>query len=238
MELFARNNSFRCNFMLSNQFMSKYFFVLLVLLINQNLFSQNQKNIEIAPKGLYAEIDVQRSNDLLKFLLQGEQEVKLKAAEEVLKNPNNYNPTVLFGLSQVLFNSDRKDEACFWFYVAQLRARYDANLCMDKTATSGLTVLNEKYGPEINQYAFKDINKLKETVAKVVSYVRANEENYDHRWMNLHGMDAIKASMEKGNSNKANQKELSQPKTNWKTIKEKTINDYFADFQEFLKSLK
>lgn len=218
--------------------MNKFKSALLLIFIGQSIFSQNQKNIEIAPKGLYAEIDVQRSNDLLKFLLKGEPEVKLKAAEEVLKNPNNYNPTVIFGLSQVLFNSVRKEEACFWFYVAQLRARYDANLCMDKTATSGLTVLNEQYGPEINQYAFKDLNKLKETVAKVVSYVRTNEENYDHRWMNLHGMDAIKASMEKGNSNRAHQKELSQPKANWKAIKEKTINDYYADFQEFLKSLK
>lgn len=218
--------------------MNKYLIVSLVLFISQNLFSQNQKNIELAPKGIYAEIDVQRSNDLLKFLLQGEQEVKLKAAEEVLKNPNNYNPTVLFGLSQVLFNSDRKDEACFWFYVAQLRARYDVNRCMDKTASSGLTVLNEQYGPEINQYAFKDINKLKETVTKVVSYVRSNEENYDHRWMNLHGMDAIKASLDKGDSKNTKTKELSQPKSQWKAIKEKTINDYFADFQEFLKSKK
>lgn len=218
--------------------MNKFTSALLLIFISQSIFSQNQKNIEIAPKGLYAEIDVQRSNDLLKFLLKGEPEVKLKAAEEVLKNPNNYNPTVLFGLSQVLFNSDRKDEACFWFYVAQLRARYDANLCMDKTATSGLTVLNEQYGPEINQYAFKDINKLKETVANVVGYVRTNEENYDHRWMNLHGMDAINASLDKGAGSKAKQKELSQPKANWKAIKEKTINDYYADFQVFLKNLK
>ncbi|MFN5848922.1 MAG: hypothetical protein ACK43K_10550, partial [Chitinophagales bacterium] len=182
--------------------MGRYFLALLILFINYSLFSQSTKNVEIAPKGIYAEINVQKSNDLLRFLLQGEKDVKSKAADEVLKSPNDYNPTVLFAVSEVLFNSDRQDLACFWFYVAQLRARYDANLCTDNTATSGLTVLNERYGPAINQYAFKDINKLKETVAKVVSYVRTNEENYDHRWMNLHGMDAIKASMEKGNSNK------------------------------------
>lgn len=218
--------------------MNKYTSALLLIFISQSIFSQNQKNIEIAPKGIYAEIDVERSNGLVRFLLQGDQEVKMKASEEVLKNPNIYNPTVLFALSQVLFNSDKKDQACFWFYVAQLRARYDANRCMDITATSGLAVLNEQYGAPINQYAFKDINKLKETVKSVVSFVKSNEENYDPRWMNLHGMDAINASLDKGDSKTTKTKELSQPKSEWKAIKEKTINNYFADFQEFLKSKK
>ncbi|MBL7790619.1 MAG: hypothetical protein JNL75_12390 [Chitinophagales bacterium] len=209
-----------------------------LLIWNYHAFTQNVKNIELAPKGVYAEVDVEVSNGLVNFLTRGEADVKQKAAEEVLKNPNNYNPTVLFALSQVLFNSDKKDQACFWFYVAQLRARYDANRCMDITATSGLAVLNEQYGTTINQYAFKDINKLKETVKSVVSFVRSNEENYDPRWMNLHGMDAINASLDKEDNKKTKQKELSQPKAEWKAIKEKTINDYFADFQEFLKSLK
>jgi hypothetical protein len=218
--------------------MYRFFIVLLVFFINQILFSQNTKNVEIAPKGIYAEIDVQRSNELLRFLIQGDQEVKSKASEEVIKNSNIYNPTVLFALSEVLFKSDKKDQACFWFYVAQLRARYDANRCMDKSATSGLAVLNEQYGPEINRYAFKDINKLKETVKNVVSFVRTNEEAYDHRWMNLHGMDAITASLDTAAVLKGKQKELSHPKAEWKAIKEKTINDYYANFQEFLKTFK
>lgn len=196
------------------------------------------KNIELAPTGVYAEIDVQKSNAILEFLMRGTEEVKMKAAEEVLKNPNSYNPTVLFALSEVIFKNEQKDSACFWFYVAQLRARYDANRCMDKTAASGLTILNERYGPAINQYAFKDIPKLKETVGKVVSFVRSNEEKYDHRWMNLHGMDAINASLNKEAGKKSAQKELSHPTSSWKKIKETTVNDYYTDFQEFLKKIK
>lgn len=56
--------------------------------------------------------------------------------------------------------------------------------------------------------------------------------------MNLHGMDAIKASLEKGNSKSTKQKELSEPRASWAAIKEKTINDYYTNFQDFLKTLK
>lgn len=210
----------------------------LLLIWNYHAFTQNVKNIELAPKGVYAEVDVEISNGLVNFLTRGEADVKQKAAEEVLKNPNNYNPTVLFALSEVLFNTNKKNEACFWFYVAQLRARYDANRCMDKTAASGLSVLNERYGSAINQYAFKDIPKLKETVAQVVNFVKTNEEKYDPRWINLHGMDAINASLAKEGDKKTTQKELSLPRGDWKMIKDKSINDYYTDFQEFLKSLK
>ena len=238
MRFICSNNAFNRNFIVLNPIMNPSFVLVLLVLFCHQVFSQNVKNIELAPKGIYAEIDVEISNGLVNFLSRGEGEVKMKAAEEVLKNPNNYNPTVLFALSEVLFNADKKNEACFWFYVAQLRGRYDVNRCMDKTAASGLDVLNESYGKIINLYSFKDIRKLKETVSQVVHYVRTNEEKYDPRWMNLHGMEAIHASLTKEGDTKGIQKELSQPRANWKAIKEKTIDDYYADFQEFLKSIK
>lgn len=218
--------------------MTRYCLLLILISLCQDILAQKVKNVELVPKGIYAEIDVEKSNGILNFLIQGEDEVKMKAANEVLKHPDDYNPTVLFALSEVLFKTDKKDTACFWFYAAQLRARYDANRCMDKSAVSGLTVLNERYGSLINQYAFQNIQKLKETVSQVVNYVRSHEEHYDHRWMNLHGMDAITASLDNGNDQKMKPKELSQPMAKWKAIKEKTIADYYTDFQEFLKTIK
>lgn len=67
------------------------------------------------------------------------------------------------------------------------------------------------------------------TVNKVVDFVRTNEENYDHRWINLHGMDAVQ---------NRKVKEISQPKSKWPEIKTKTIEDYYKGFIEYVKSKK
>jgi len=132
-------------------------------------------------------------------------------------------------LSNELFRDNQKDQAAFWFYVAQLRARYDANLCLDKSARQAVSVLNNQFGPQINQYAFANLDSLQATVEKVISFVKDNQEAYDHRWINLHGMDAI---IEPKNKN------LSAPATQWDEIKSKTQEDYSQGFEEFLKSKK
>ena len=192
-----------------------------------NVNAQTSK--EVKRKGIYKEIDVQKHNELIEKLSSENNELQQQAINTILETPNDYNPPVLYALSKVLFNQDKKDDATYWFYVAQLRARYDANLCMDNSAKQGVSILNNQYGPEINKYAFQDIDKLEKTVTKVTDFVRNNKENYDHRWLNLHGMDAI--LNKKG-------KDLSQPKDKWEEIKTKTIDDYYNGFIEYVKSQK
>jgi hypothetical protein len=132
----------------------------------------------------------------------------------------------------VLYNQDKRVEAAFWFYTAQLRARYDANLCLDNTAKEVVYILNSEYGPNINKYALQNINSLEETVKKVVEFVRNNDENYDHRWINLHGLDAVEAGL----SNESANEELSQPKDKWTEIKKNTVDDYYNGFIEYVKN--
>ena len=194
----------------------------------------NAQTKEINPKGIYKEIDVARHNEVIEILNVKNKKLKQQTVDSILKNPNFYNPPVIYALSRELFAQDKKDDATYWFYVAQLRARYDANLCLDNSSKQAVSVLNNDYGPDINKYAFQDINKLEKTVTKVVDFVKANEENYDHRWINLHGMDAVLASMD----DNAEKKELSQPKEKWIEIKKKTVDDYFNGFIEYIKSKK
>jgi hypothetical protein len=194
----------------------------------------NAQTKEIKPKGVYKEIDVARHNEAIEILNGKNKKLKQQTVESILKNPNFYNPPVMYALSRELFSQDKKDEATYWFYIAQLRARYDANLCMDNSAKQALSVLNGEYGPNVNKYAFQDIEKLEKTVTKVVDFVRRNEENYDHRWINLHGMDAVLAGME----DKSEKKEQSQPKEKWTEIKKKTTDDYYNGFIEYAKSKK
>ena len=189
---------------------------------------------EIKPKGVFKEIDVTRHNEAIEILNGKNEKLKQQTVDSILKNPNFYNPPVIYALSRELFNQDKKDDAMYWFYVAQLRARYDANLCMDNSAKQAVSILNGEYGPNINKYALQDIDKLEKTVTKVVDFVRANEENYDHRWINLHGMDAVLSGMD----DNAKKKELSQPRDKWTEIKKKTLDDYYNGFIEYVKSKK
>lgn len=196
-------------------------------------FAQTETK-EIKPKGVFKEIDIARHNEAIEILNGKNKKLKQQTVDSILKNPNFYNPPVIYALSRELFNQDKKDDAMYWFYVAQLRARYDANLCKDNSAKQAVSVLNGEYGPDINKYAFQDIDKLEKTITKVVDFVRTNEENYDHRWINLHGMDAVLSGMD----DNTQKKELSQPKDKWTEIKKKTLDDYYNGFIEYVKSKK
>ncbi|HEY9833590.1 MAG TPA: hypothetical protein V6D26_23765 [Stenomitos sp.] len=196
-------------------------------------FAQTQ-TVYVKPKGVFEEIDVARQNGAVEILNGNNKERKQQTVDSIVSNPNFYIPPVIYALSRELFNQDKKDDAMYWFYVAQLRARYDANLCMDISAKQAVSVLNGEYGPDINRYAFQDIDKLEKTVTKVVDFVRANEESYDHRWINLHGMEAVLSGMDEN----AEEKELSQPKDKWAEIKKKTLDDYYNGFIELVESEK
>lgn len=196
-------------------------FFLLTYLLN----AQTVTNHELKPKGVYKEIDFMKEYKAIQSLSGKNKKIKQQTLDNVLKQPNNYNPTALYAISRELFNLDKKDSASFWFYVGQIRARYDANLCMDISAKQAVSVLNQEYGNEINQYAFENLDTLKANVTNAVEFVRANEEKYDHRWINLYGMQAVQSSF--GNDNL---KEISQPKSKWAEIKQKTLDDYYGDF--------
>lgn len=195
-------------------------------------FAQSVK--EVKTTGMYQEIDVAKHNKAVEALNGKNKKLRNQTVNDVLANPDSYSPPVLYALSRELFSSDRKEEAAYWFYVAQLRARYDAYRCTDHTARQVVSVLNGEYGPEINKYAFENLDLLEKTIDKVVEFVRTNEEDYDPRWVNLHGMGAVRAGL--GDGSQDNQ--LSEPEGKWKAIKTKTINEYYSGFKKMLASKK
>ena len=214
--------------------MKKTILLFLLTLGFTTICSAQIETIEVDAKGIFSEIEVDKHNETISLLQSADKEQKKETIEIVLKNPNDFNPPVLYALSQELFQQGDKENAFFWFYVAQLRARYDVNLCMDNSAKQAVSVLNNKYGPEINKSAFQDIDKLEKTVNKVVEFVRTNNENYDHRWINLHGLWAFQAGL----SDETESGELSKPKDEWEAIKKKTVDDYYNGFIDYVKTLK
>lgn len=185
------------------------------------------KNITVEPKGEYATIDTTLANETIKVLSQGSESQKKKVIAEIKARPEKYAPPVFYALSHTLFEVDKED-ALFWFYAGQIRIRYDANRCADKSARSAADVLSNQYGPLINQYAFQNIDLLKKIIPKVVKWDEQTPNEYDLRWINLHGMGAFTGG----------DKELSLPQSEWATIKKQTRDEYWEGFQEAMKSME
>jgi len=203
--------------------------LLLLLFIGLTAFGQEDTQHQVEPKGVYKEINL--SNDIKVIKLLSDTHIKhSKAAliDSVENNANNYTPTVLYVLSNLLFSQKKYNEACYWFYIAQLRARYDVNRCTDKTANAA--DYNQNFGPSINEYAFKHKDSLKKILPKVIDFVRTNEELYDQRWINLSGMGAMTESL----GGKPTNKELSIARDQWPAVKKKTIDTYYSDFKDVL----
>lgn len=145
----------------------------------------------------------------------------------VCKRPGAYQPPVLYALSKQLFAEDKRDDALYWFYLGQLRARSDANKALDPSATSAVSALNEKYGPAINRYAFQNVPKLKSAVSRAISTDASEGRSYDPRWIALHGMDAFSQS-----------KVRFKPRSDWTAIDRTTRKEYEMDFKQALSAVE
>ncbi len=204
--------------------MKTYWWVIrlgLIVLLPLGLFGQTQ--VKIKPKGEFAKIAVSYSNGAIDSLKLNNSNIIAK----VIATPQNYNPSVLYALATTLFGNDRKEEAAFWFYAGQLRARSDANKCLDKTARQAVSVLNANHGPDINKFAMSKLSFLKKTVADVIEWDKSTARNYDARWIALHGMDAF------------SKKEVRfEDQSEWEKINGKTREDYFNGFNKAVKSLE
>ncbi|MES2062960.1 MAG: hypothetical protein V4456_13625 [Bacteroidota bacterium] len=205
---------------------------LLLLFCCVSAKSQNVENHQVEPKGAYKEINTERDSKIMEQLMSESFAQKQSLIDSVQKNPNIYIPPVLYALAYALFQQNKKDDAIYWFYLAQLRARYDVNRCTDKTASAAQ--YNQVFGPSINEYAFANLDLLEKTIPKIIIFVENNEELYDQRWINLSGMDAMSASL----AGKAEPKKLSIDKAQWPKIKSETIKDYSDGFNEALASYK
>src|SRR5579864_3839272 len=106
-------------------------------LIGLTTFAQSVTNHQVEPKGAYKEINLSNDTRVIQLLLDSNLTHSRSALiDSVERDANKYTPPVLYALSNILLFQKKYNEACFWFYVAQLRARYDVNRCADKTANA------------------------------------------------------------------------------------------------------
>ena len=187
----------------------------------------------LEPSGEYANIDTRVAREAIEALSSGAPDRQARTIAAVTAAPEKYAPPVFYALSRTLFEQDKKDEAAFWFYAGQLRARFDANRCADASARQAVSVLNREYGGPVNKHAMQDLAKLEKIVGRAVAWDRATAHDYDHRWINLHGMGAVLSAKEG-----AKPAPLSLPQQDWPAIADKTRRDYLSGFRKAMERMK
>lgn len=103
-----------------------------------------------------------------------EPRVAVQAANEILNNPGIFQePLQIFSPAYILFQNEKKDEAVFWFYAAQLRVRYQ--LAFEKGDRGQLlSIMLMTIGPPINNYALQDVTKLDRILDQVLAWDKSS----------------------------------------------------------------
>jgi len=191
------------------------------------LFISHAADTNIAPPAIYKEIDVRLATDTMKALRDSKGEALAKVIGNVTNHSENFAPPVLYVLSSVLIEQNRKDEAVFWFHAAQLRGVIDAKICTDKSASWALRSLNQKFGPPIKDYCLTNIPVLTNAVQNVLAWEESTPCHYDRRWIDLQTMNELASE-----TNAV----LTVPPDQWEAIRKRAREEYAADFQKALAS--
>jgi hypothetical protein len=72
---------------------------------------------------------------------------------------------------------------------------------------------------------FDDLGKLEAIVDRVVEWDKSTTYNYEYRWINLHGLNALSIGLGEAT---ANDKPLSMPQDQWPALAEKNRKEYLA----------
>jgi hypothetical protein len=182
-----------------------------------NLEETNRANVS-------GEVDIKKC---VQILSKGSLEEQIDLIKKISESPEKYPPLVLYMMSNILFQAGEKEEAMFWFYAAQLRARYDANRHTDPNAAKVATQLTFMYGSDINKYSFKNIDQLKSTIQEVEKWDRTTPNNYNPNYLGkLERVTSIPV------------KDELIPKSQWESVKDNTIQTYTKDFETVAKEIK
>ena len=190
------------------------------------------RQVEVKPQGEYATIDTAGIIRDATVFAKGSDAEKDALVKTITKHPGNYAPPIFMLMARHLFQKNDAEDAFFWFSFGRMRGRYDAARCADVSAREGVDLmvmnLDQEYPDLMNYPARMKPDELVPFARKVVKLDSETPYNYDHRWLNLHGMGAFTGDKQA----------LSLPQTEWPDLLKKIRDDYLKGAEEVAEKLR
>jgi hypothetical protein len=121
-----------------------------------------------------------------------------KSPEQLMKGIESAHPATYYVLAKKLFESDRKDDAVFWFYAGQLRYRFhlSASPGLDPSGDPALFAsLGEVVGRPINEWAFGDLKALDATIGRVLQWDEEKPNGFTSKKDHAEELKKIRAGL-------------------------------------------
>jgi ankyrin repeat protein len=203
-------------------------------LMNTDISKLGPKNIMVTATGEYASIDTKKNIAIMQKLLGTSAHENDGLADQIVKDSGSYEPPVLFALAGLFYRQGDIDNAIFWFNAARLRGSFDAVICTDISARSAISALVYQIPRDLIKKQFDDIPKLKSIISSVLKWDETTLYKYDHRWISLHGMNAINSGIGLENGGGP----LTVPRESWDAEAKKNREQYRKSFDDALAMLQ
>jgi len=192
------------------------------------------KRVNVVPSGVYATIDTKPDIATVQLIRFGSGKEASDMADRVTRNASGFSPAVLFALSEWYYKQGNIEQAIFWLNAAGLRGRFDASICTDTSAKSAVAELSQLVPMDIYRQQFQDLNRIRAIVDKVVAWDAQTPATYDHRWISLHGLKAMNASLGIGDS----EGPLTVPNSQWEQIAADNRAKYRAEMLQHAEAVE
>ncbi|MGC7402528.1 hypothetical protein ACPWR0_01695 [Pandoraea pneumonica] len=193
------------------------------------------RRIEFAPKGEYATIDNAELNATLQRLQATTGHENDALIETITANSANYAPPVFYALAWLLYRQGRVTDALFWYNAGRIRSTFDARICTDATAHNAIGALTQKTPVALLRAQIEDPARYRDIAKKIVKWDESTPYRYDHRWISLHGVQAIAKSL---NKEKSTPTPLTLPRDQWDSIAAGNRADFLKDVDYTLEKSK
>jgi ankyrin repeat protein len=178
------------------------------------------KVIILQPGSREQKIDVKPQNEAMATLAKGSRTERSALVDKIKAAPQKYAPPVFFSLAYVLWERGDKDDAVFWYVFGIVRGRFDTMRCADLSAQDAVGVMRMNFGERVGEDFFKylkaDEVRSKKLFLAAIDADRKTPYDYDHRWINLHGLGAVAGAL-----GDKSQPPESLPKDQWPDLAEK-----------------
>lgn len=134
-----------------------------------------------------------------------------------------YAPPALLALATALWGRGERERALFWFNAGRLRALFDLRRCTDNSVSGVLLELLAQVPPTLLQWQQQDSPALQAVLERAANWDRSTPYRYDHRWINLFGTEAFRASVGQGSG-----QPLTFPTTEWAGIAELNRREFLS----------